>query len=73
MRLAMCQMSNAGSIERNLEKSLKSIAEAAENHAGRIITCPLTMAFTYLIPRLERSVSSCALTVIIRRASGQRR
>lgn len=30
MRLAMIQMSNSGSVEKNMEKSLHAIAEAAE-------------------------------------------
>lgn len=37
MKLAMCQMSNAGSVEANLEKSLKAIGEAAKNHADMIL------------------------------------
>ena len=33
MRLAMIQISNSGSVEKNMEKSLHAIAEAAENGA----------------------------------------
>lgn len=33
MRLAMIQMSNSGSVEKNMEKSLHAIAEAAEKGA----------------------------------------
>ena len=42
MRLAMIQMSNSGSVEKNMEKSLHAIAEAAENGAccaGRAVLC----------------------------------
>lgn len=37
MKLAMCQMANAGSIKQNLDKSLKAVEEAAENHADMIL------------------------------------
>lgn len=37
MRLALCQMSNAGSVRLNLEKSLRSMKEAAENHADMVL------------------------------------
>ncbi len=37
MKLAMAQMSNSGSIEKNLEKSLNYIEEAAENGADLIL------------------------------------
>lgn len=37
MKLAMCQMSNAGSMEKNLEKSVQAIYEAAENGADLIL------------------------------------
>ena len=37
MRLAMVQMSNSGSVEKNLEKSLHAIAEAAEKGADLVL------------------------------------
>lgn len=37
MRLAMVQMSNSGSVERNLEKSLRAIEEAAEKGAELVL------------------------------------
>lgn len=37
MRLAMIQMSNSGSVEKNMEKSLHAIAEAAEKGAELVL------------------------------------
>ena len=37
MRLAMIQMSNSGSVEKNMEKSLHEIAEAAEKGAELVL------------------------------------
>ncbi len=37
MRIALAQMKNEGSVEKNLEKSLVYIKEAAENHADLIL------------------------------------
>lgn len=37
MKIAMCQMANAGSVELNLEKSLNAMKAAAENHADIIL------------------------------------
>lgn len=37
MRLAMVQMSNSGSVEKNMEKSLYAIAEAAEKGAELVL------------------------------------
>ena len=41
MRFAMIQMSNAGSVEANLEKSLHAIEKAAENEADHVCRCRL--------------------------------
>lgn len=37
MKLAMYQMANAGSMKENLDKSLKAVAQAAQNHADMIL------------------------------------
>ena len=37
MRRAMIQMSNSGSVEKNMEKSLHAIAEAAEKGAELVL------------------------------------
>lgn len=41
MRFAMIQMSNAGSVEANLEKNLHAIEKAAENEADHVCRCRL--------------------------------
>ncbi len=37
MRIAMVQMSNAGSVQLNMEKSLRAIEEAARQHADLVL------------------------------------
>lgn len=37
MKLALCQMANAGTIDMNLEKSIAAVREAVDHHADLIL------------------------------------
>ena len=57
MRLAMIQMSNSGSVEKNMEKSLHAIAEAAEKGA-ELVLFPEVQLTEFFPQYLGRDVSS---------------
>lgn len=62
MKLALCQMSNAGSVEKNLQKSLRAIQDAAAEGADLILFPEVQL--TYFFPQYPgRDVSGYAVTM----------
>ncbi len=62
MKLALCQMSNGGSVEFNLQKSITAIKEAAENGADLILFPEVHL--TEFFPQYPgRDVSSYGVTI----------
>ena len=62
MRLAMIQMSNSGSVEKNMEKSLHEIAEAAERGA-ELVLFPEVQLTEFFPQYLGRDVSSYSVSI----------
>lgn len=62
MRLAMIQMSNSGSVEKNMEKSLHAIAEAAEKGA-ELVLFPEVQLTEFFPQYLGRDVSSYSVSI----------
>ena len=62
MRLAMIQMSNSGSVEKNMEKSLHAIAEAAEKGA-ELVLFPEEQLTEFFPQYLGRDVSSYSVSI----------
>jgi predicted amidohydrolase len=62
MKLALCQMSNAGSVEKNLQKSLQAIQDAAAQGADLILFPEVQL--TYFFPQYSgRDVSEYGVTI----------